>query len=121
MAAENRAGSPCARSVRAWGDHPVEGFGDGTFALPRGVLVAEGGLVGGVVKVVHDLFGAGTGTRCQGAGEVAEVEQVDLGIADLGAGRLPGVLPDVRRARFRYPGIPGYRNRLHSPHGPPID
>lgn len=37
------------------------------------MLVAESGLVGGVAKVVHGLFGAGTGARCQGAGEVAEV------------------------------------------------
>lgn len=37
------------------------------------MLVAEGGLVGGVAEAVHDLLGAGTGTRCQGAGEVSEV------------------------------------------------
>jgi hypothetical protein len=61
------------------------------------VLVAEGGLVGGVAEALHDLLGAGAGARRQGAGEVSEVVAVDLGDGDLGAGLLRGVLPDVRR------------------------
>lgn len=55
--------------------------------------------MGGVAEAVHDLLGAGAGARCQGSGEVAEVVEVDLGDADLGAGLLPCVLPDVRRER----------------------
>lgn len=53
--------------------------------------------MGGVAEAVHNLLGAGARARRQGAGQVAEVVEVDLGDADLGAGLLPGVLPDVRR------------------------
>ena len=56
-------------------------------------------MVGGVAEAIHDLLGAGAGARCQGAGEMSEVVEVDLGGADLGAGLLPRVLPDVRGER----------------------
>ena len=84
-------------SVRATSNQTVQSVSDGSVAVPRGVLVAEGGLVGGVTEAVHDLFGTGARARRESAGEVSEVVQVDLGDADLGAGLLPGVLPDVRR------------------------
>ena len=86
-------------------DQIVEGVRNRSVPLPGGVLVTEGGLVGGVAEVVHDLLGAGAGARCQGSSEVSEVVEVDLGDVDLGGGPSPR-RPARRAARADRPSGP---------------
>ncbi len=98
-------------------DQAVNAGGQCAIKVVGGVLVAERCLLSRVPEAAHDLLGASSGGDSQGAGDVAEVVEVEVevevGKLEGEAGTIPLLLPHAGADGLPLEGRPRRRKPIN--------